>query len=137
VPNLKPKSNLLIRPPGWPPEGPCATSFPAGPFLGWVTGPENRQFYLRQLRDVKVSALVETYDAGMLTIYSKACGWVLTRAHAKAGDPWAVSGYLGKRDDFDEVMGKLALACADQADEDHAMLKAAVHTGNIDAQLEH
>jgi hypothetical protein len=42
-------------------------------FLGWVTGPENRQFYLRQLRNVKLRALVETYDTEMLTIYGNAC----------------------------------------------------------------
>jgi len=71
-------------------------------FLGWVTGSEGRHFYLRQLRDVKLSPLVETYDAEMLSIYAKACGWVQARAHAKAGDPWAITGYLGKYDDFDE-----------------------------------
>src|SRR5271169_3801569 len=74
-------------------------------FLGWATGPEGRHFYMRQLRDVKLSVLVETYDAEMLSIYAKACGWVLARAHAKAGDPWTISGYLGKQDDFDEAMG--------------------------------
>jgi uncharacterized protein (DUF2252 family) len=65
-------------------------------FLGWVIGPEGRHFYVRQLRDVKLSPLVETYDAEMLSIYGEACGWVLARAHTKAGDPWAISGYLGK-----------------------------------------
>jgi hypothetical protein len=34
-------------------------------FLGWVIGPEGRHFYIRQLRDVKLSPLVETYDAEM------------------------------------------------------------------------
>ncbi|MFZ3325998.1 MAG: DUF2252 domain-containing protein [Methylocella sp.] len=105
-------------------------------FLGWVTGPENRQFYVRQLRDVKLRVLVETYNAEMLTIYGKACGWVLARAHAKAGDPWVISGYLGKGDDFDEAMGKFALAYADQAEQDHAALKAAVREGIIDVELE-
>ena len=105
-------------------------------FLGWVTGPENRHFYLRQLRDVKLRALVETYDAEMLTMYGGACGWVLARAHAKAGDPWVISGYLGKGDDFDEAMGKFALAYADQAEQDHAALKAAVRAGIIDVELE-
>ena len=104
-------------------------------FLGWITGPKGRHFYVRQLRDVKLSPLVETYDAEMLSIYAKACGWVLARAHAKAGDPWAITGYLGKRDDFDEAMGKFALAYADQAERDHAGLKAAVRTGIIEAQL--
>jgi uncharacterized protein (DUF2252 family) len=107
-------------------------------FLGWVTGPEGRQFYVRQLRDVKLSPLVETYDAAMLSIYAQACGWVLARAHAKAGDPWAISGYLGKKStQFDEAMGQFALAYADQAERDHAALRTAVRAGIVDVQLEH
>ena len=105
-------------------------------FLGWATGPKGRQFYLRQLRDVKLSPLVETYDAEMLSIYGKACGWVLARAHAKAGDPWSISGYLGRQDEFDEAMGKFALTYADQAERDHAALAAAVRAGTIDVNLE-
>jgi len=104
--------------------------------LGWVTGPEGRHFYLRQLRDVKLSPVVETYDAEMLSIYAKACGWVLARAHAKAGDPWTISGYLGKQDEFDKAMGKFALAYADQAERDHAALAAAVRPGIIEVNLE-
>ena len=98
---------------------------------------EYELFYIRQLRDAKLSPLVETYDAGMLSIYGKACGWALARAHAKAGDPWAISGYLGNGGQFDDAMGKFALAYADQAEKDHAALKAAVRTGIVDVQLEH
>jgi hypothetical protein len=105
-------------------------------FLGWVTGSRGRHFYIRQLRDVKLSPMVETYDAPMLAIYGRACGWVLARAHAKAAGPWAISGYLGKGGDFDEAMGRFALAYADQAEADHAALKAAVRAGRIDADLE-
>ncbi|HEV2100056.1 MAG TPA: DUF2252 domain-containing protein [Stellaceae bacterium] len=107
-------------------------------FLGWGVGPEGRHFYIRQLRDVKLSPLVETYDAEMLSIYAQACGWVLARAHAKAGDPWAISGYLGnKSDQFDQAMGQFALAYADQAERDHAALQAAVRAGIVEVQLEH
>ena len=105
-------------------------------FLGWATGPKGRHFYMRQLRDVKLSVLVETYDAEMLSIYAEACGWVLARAHAKAGDPWTISGYLGKQDDFDKAMGRFALAYADQAERDHAALSAAVRAGIIDVIVE-
>jgi hypothetical protein len=35
--------------------------------FGWVTGSENRHFYLRQLRDAKFRALVKTHDPEMLT----------------------------------------------------------------------
>ena len=62
-------------------------------------------------------------------------GWVLARAHAKAGNPWAISGYLGKKDQFDEAMGKFALAYADQAERDHAALKTAVRAGIVEVQL--
>jgi uncharacterized protein (DUF2252 family) len=107
-------------------------------FLGWGIGPEGRHFYIRQLRDVKLSPLVETYDAEMLSIYGKMCGWVLARAHAKAGDPWAISGYLGRKSDqFDQAMGKFALAYADQAERDHAALRTAVGAGVVEVQLEH
>jgi uncharacterized protein (DUF2252 family) len=105
-------------------------------FLGWVTGTKGRHFYLRQLRDVKLSIFVEAFDAKMLTIYARCCAWALARAHAKAGDPWTISGYLGKRDEFDLAMGKFALAYADQAERDHAELKAAVRAGQIEVELE-
>jgi len=105
-------------------------------FLGWATGPENQHFYARQLRDVKLSPLVETFDAAMLAIYGTICGWVLARAHAKAGDPWALAGYLGNSDQFEHAMGQFALLYADQAELDHATLRAAVKAGTIDVELE-
>ena len=105
-------------------------------FLGWGIGPEGRHFYIRQLRDAKLSPLVETFDAEMLSIYGKMCGWALARAHAKAGDPWTISGYLGNGGQCDDAMGKFALAYADQAEKDHAALKAAVRAGIVDVQLE-
>lgn len=104
----------------------------ADSFLGWVTGREGRQYYVRQLRDVKLTPFVETYNAEMLAIYDKMCGWVL----ARAGDPWAIAGYLGKSDRFEEAMGKFGLAYADQAERDHAALQAAVRAGLIAVQLE-
>jgi uncharacterized protein (DUF2252 family) len=106
-------------------------------FLGWVVDHEGRHFYIRQLRDAKLSPLVETFDAETLSLYGKACGWALARAHAKAGDPWTIKGYLGNGGQFDEAMGKFALAYADQAEKDHAALKAAVRAGIVDVQLEH
>ena len=83
-----------------------------------------------------LSPLVETYDAEMLSIYAKACGWVLAREHAKAGDLWMISGYLGASDEFDDAMGKLALAYADQAERDHTELQRAVRAGTIEVQME-
>jgi len=102
-------------------------------FLGWATAPNGRQFYVRQLHDAKIKPLVESFNAEMLDVYSMACGWVLARAHAKASQISAtISGYLGaSSDEFDRAMGKFALAYADQAERDHAALKAAVRKGKI------
>jgi uncharacterized protein DUF2252 len=105
-------------------------------FLGWVTAPTGVQFYVRQLRDAKIKPLVETFDAQALMIYAKACGWVLARAHAKASDVAMICGYLGEGDAFDKAMGDFSIAYADQAERDHAALKAAVRRGKITAYQE-
>ncbi len=105
-------------------------------FLGWVTGLEGRQVYVRQLRDAKIKPLVETFNRGMLRIYGGLCGWALARAHGRASHPWLVSGYLGTSETFDEAMGDFAVAYADQAERDHAALKAAVIAGKIQVHVE-
>ena len=107
-------------------------------FLGWVTAPNGRHFYVRQLHDAKIKPLIETFDAEMLDVYAMACGWVLARAHSRASEICAmISGYLGSsNDEFDTAMGKFALAYADQAERDHGALKSAVRKGKICASLE-
>ena len=106
-------------------------------FLGWVTGQDGRNGYVRQLRDVKIKPLVESMDAELLAIFAEACGWVLARAHAKASDAdLTITGYLGSKDRFDEAMGDFAIAYADQTERDHAALKTAVRSGKIVVQTE-
>ena len=100
-------------------------------FLGWVTAPNGRQFYMRQLRDAKIKPLVETFDEVVMATYGKLCGWSLARAHARSADVAGIAGYLGSSDQFDEAMGDFALAYADQAERDHAALKAAVRKGSV------
>ena len=105
-------------------------------FLGWVTGREGREIYVRQLRDAKIKPLLETFDRTTLESYGKACGWALARAHGRASHPWLICGYLGTSDAFDEAMGDFAVAYADQAERDHAALKAAVTSGMIKVHIE-
>jgi uncharacterized protein DUF2252 len=107
-------------------------------FLGWVTAPNGREFYVRQLRDAKIKPMVETFNAEMLEAYAVACGWVLARAHAKASEISAtISAYMGSSsDELDEAIARFALAYADQTERDHAELKAAVRKGKIAAHLE-
>jgi hypothetical protein len=61
------------------------------------------------------------------------CGRVLARAHAKVSGVSEMAGYLGSSDEFDEAMGRFAVAYADQTERDHAVLKAAVRRGTVEA----
>src|SRR5215211_4808139 len=70
-------------------------------FLGWFRGTEGRDFYWRQLRDMKGSANVESMTPDELVIYAGLCGWTLARAHARSGDRVQIAGYLGKSERFD------------------------------------
>src|SRR5262249_57663829 len=83
-------------------------------FLGWARGPRNRDFYVRQLRDMKLSAQLERYDATVFTLYVEICGEALARAHAKAGQAPTIAGYLGKSAAFDEAVTTYAVSYADQ-----------------------
>jgi uncharacterized protein (DUF2252 family) len=105
-------------------------------FLGWVTGANGKQFYVRQLRDAKIKPLIETFDDELLELYARICGWSLARAHAKSSEVAGISGYLGTGDVFDDAIGDFALAYADQAERDHAALKAAVRRGAVTAHME-
>lgn len=96
-----------------------------------ITGPGGFHYYVRQLRDVKIKVLIETFDADALMSYAQNCGRVLARAHAKAGPRGALAGYLGGGEQFEDAMGEFAIAYADQAERDHAALKSAVRKGEI------
>jgi len=104
-------------------------------FLGWVTGPAG-DFYVRQLRDAKISPLVEAFDLTTLLAYAKLCGRNLARAHAKAGNAWTIGGYLGKSEEFEEAIGRFAVAYADQTEKDYEGLKDAVKAGDIEVYAE-
>ncbi|MFE6459073.1 DUF2252 domain-containing protein [Streptomyces cinereoruber] len=102
-------------------------------FLGWMTGPEQRHFYWRQLRDMKGSAEVETMSPALLREYARLCGRALARAHARSGDRVAIAAYLGGSDVFDRAVADFALAYAHQNADDYAALGAAIAAGMITA----
>jgi uncharacterized protein (DUF2252 family) len=102
-------------------------------FLGWTTF-GGRDYYARQLRDMKWSAEVETMDPVLFSAYAELCAATLARAHARTSDPAQISGYLGKRDTFDQATASFAELYADQAERDHASLLAAIKEGRVQAQ---
>jgi uncharacterized protein (DUF2252 family) len=95
----------------------------SGIFLGW-TRLRSFDFYIRQLRDMKLSVDISTLSEGGFNEYAKFCGWALARAHAHSGDPAMISGYLGQKDVFDQAIATFAELYADQAERDHAALVA-------------
>ena len=105
-------------------------------FLGWTRGGSGRDFYLRQLRDVKLKPMVEIFSRSTMAEYGAVCGWTVARAHARSGDPAIIAGYLGSKEVFDMAVAKFAAAYADQAERDHAALTAAVRKGRIEVYTE-
>jgi uncharacterized protein (DUF2252 family) len=105
-------------------------------FLGWTVGWENRHFYIRQLKDMKVKPMVEIFSKNTMMQYAKFCGWVLARAHARSGQPALINGYLGQSDKFDEAIADFSVAYADQSERDHAFLVSAVRKGRLQAVVE-
>jgi uncharacterized protein (DUF2252 family) len=104
-------------------------------FLGWSRGPK-RDFFFRQLRDIKVSVRVETFGPAEMGIYAGWCGRALALSHARAGNAVALSGYMGKSDAFDEALASFSLAYADQNEKDHAALMRAIKAGKVEARFE-
>ena len=107
-------------------------------FLGWcpavgVDGRE-RDFYVRQLWDGKGSSDPETMSPAAMATYARLCGWTLARAHARSGDPVAIGSYLGSSQAFDDAIDGFATAYADQNEQDHAALLAAIESGRLAAE---
>jgi uncharacterized protein (DUF2252 family) len=104
-------------------------------FLGWCRGPE-RDFFVRQLRDIKISARVETFGRAEMDLYAAWCGRALALSHARAGKSALLSGYMGKSDTFDEAIASFSMAYADQNAKDHVALERAVRQGKVKAVIE-
>ncbi|HXB82710.1 MAG TPA: DUF2252 domain-containing protein, partial [Candidatus Acidoferrum sp.] len=101
-------------------------------FLGWAEFPGSQHnYYMRQLRDMKVSVDIERFRPRTLIDYGAICGWVLARGHAKGGDGVAIAGYLGKGDVFDRAIAAYAPAYADQVEADFDAFQSAIHSGRI------
>ena len=102
-------------------------------FLGWTEGAGGRQFYIRQLRDVKVKPVIEAMKPVNLRHYARSCGWALARAHARSGDAVTLSGYMGKGDAFEDALTAFGCAYADQTERDHALLRKAIRARRVQA----
>jgi uncharacterized protein (DUF2252 family) len=103
-------------------------------YLGWTRGvTANRDFYWRQLRDMKGSVEVELTTPIGLTFYAHTCGWTLARSHARSGDPVAIAEYLGDSAALDKSVTDFSERYADQNEQDYQQFVNAVRSGRLEA----
>ncbi len=108
-------------------------------FLGWLRveaglDGKRRDFYVRQLKDWKGSAVIEQMVPDGMATYGKLCGGTLARAHARSGDRIAIASYLGSGDVFDRAILDFAKAYSEQNQRDYDELTGAVESGRIKAE---
>jgi len=128
-------------------KGQLLTQAASDPFLGWtsglgpsVDGPDGllapaKDYYVRQLRDMKGSMSVTLMDPDQLSYYGRLCGWALARAHARTGRATMITGYLGGGEDFDQAVADFAVAYADQNERDYRRLIKAVSDARVMATV--
>jgi uncharacterized protein (DUF2252 family) len=93
--------------------------------LGWTheTGTK-RDYYVRQMWDMKGSADIGSFTPKELRKYAVNCGWTLAHGHCRTGSASTIAGYLGKNEKFDKAIREFAVAYADLATSDHAAFRA-------------
>ena len=105
-------------------------------FLGWTRMKEGRDVYVRQLRDMKLSAVIEDWDKSLLREYGRMCAHALARGHARSGDAALMAGYMGSGQTFDDAIGEFAFEYADQNQSDFRAFTRAIRSGRIQATAE-
>lgn len=100
-------------------------------FLGWVQGPRGRSYYVRQLRDMKWAPDPLDMNQDQYNAYAQLCGRALARAHARSGDPVAISAYMGSSDRFERAIAQFSHEYATQNDDDYQKFRAAIDSGDI------
>jgi uncharacterized protein (DUF2252 family) len=119
-------------------EGQRLTQAASDIMLGWIRADGidhvKRDFYVRQLWDLKGSAIVELMEPNAMTAYAGICAVELARAHARSGDGVAIASYLGSNDSFDRALAQFAETYADQNERDYRTLIDAVASGQLVVQ---
>jgi len=102
------------------------------PLLGWTTVGE-RQYYVRQFRNMKGTIPLDAIDPAALADYAGIVGHLLAKGHARTSGASMIAGYAGRSDQLDRAMTQFARAYADQTEADHAELVRAVRLGAVAA----
>lgn len=100
-------------------------------FLGWALGKLGREYYVRQLRDMKWSPDPSGFDIPTLESYAGLCGHALARAHARTGDAIALAGYMGTSSTFEKAIADFGIAYSAQVASDFTAFRDAVASGRL------
>jgi uncharacterized protein (DUF2252 family) len=94
---------------------------------------DGRDFFVRQMKNLKASIPVEWLSGAAFNFYALACGALLARAHARCGDAAKIAGYCGNSGVLGQALAEWAESYGDQTVKDHAALLEAIKNGTIEA----
>lgn len=100
------------------------------PLLGWTTI-DDRQYYVRQFRNMKGTVPLDAIDANALSDYAGIVGRLLGKGHSRTSGASMIAGYLGKSDAVADALVTFARLYADQTEADHARSVQAVRRGDL------
>lgn len=103
------------------------------PLLGWTTV-DDRQFYVRQFRNMKGRIRLDEIKPKAMADYAGICGRLLAKGHARTSGASMIVGYLGDSDEVDTALCRFARAYAHQTERDHETLIKAVAGGRVAAE---
>jgi len=102
-------------------------------FLGWNSHKGKLDFYFRQLRDAKITVILENLDEYEFIMYLGFCARSLAQSHARSSDPALIAGYMGKSSAFDKSIADFAITYANQTERDFSVFRKAVSSGQLSA----
>jgi hypothetical protein len=82
---------------------------------------------------MKMSAVIEDWDIGVLRQYARMCAHALARAHARSGDAAMMAGYMGSGQTFDDAITEFATEYSSQNRQDYREFIRAIREGRVQA----
>jgi hypothetical protein len=102
------------------------------PLVGFTTI-DGRDYFVRQMKNMKASMPLEWLTGVPFYFWSVVCAGLLARAHSRMGDAAKIAGYCGKSDGLGEALADFAELYGDQTEKDHASLVKAIKKGQVKA----
>jgi uncharacterized protein (DUF2252 family) len=102
--------------------------------LGWCSI-KRRDYLVRQLSDHKSSIDPEKLGGRRLAAYSRICGELLAKGHARSSEPAALASYIGNSEKAERALLQFAESYADQTQKDFETMQRALQRGFCKAAM--